>query len=730
MSKKNQIVSLVVASFCLLAFPLFAGEGMWLPHLLKALNEEEMHAMGMKINAEDIYSINHGSLKDAIVHFGGGCTGSIISSKGLLLTNHHCGYSFVQSHSTVDNNILKNGFWAQSFEQELSNPGLTATFIREIVDVTDNVLGDIPDSLTSKERQKMILANIAKTKADIRLEPFEKIVIKPFYKGLQYIAFITVTYKDVRLVGVPPESIGKFGGDTDNWAWPRHTGDFSIFRIYVDKDNHPAEYNIDNVPLKPIHHLPVSLDGAAEGDFTLVFGFPGRTNAYLPSIAVKQIIEDFDPAKIAIREQSLGVMKKYMVQSEALKLKYASRFARIANYWKKWIGEREGLIKTDALNHKRALEKRFLDRIDSVAIWKEKYGMVYRAFNDAYTINRDYQLSREIHYEAFAWNSQLMRFMHSIHRLASFERDPNAFNSYKQKIDDRVKGFYDAFDHDIDREIFAKVIAEYFKYMPQHMVSPKMFAKWNELGQSGEKMAAFFYDHSIIADSSAFLRLWKLPKDSLMSALHSDEGFNIINDHISYFYDYIEPGYNDNKLVIDSLQKIYMEGLMTVFPKKRFFPDANSTLRVSYGKVEGYTPNDSTTYTPFTYLNGVIAKYKPGDYEFDLPPKLLELYKNKDYGQYADRKGRLPVCFLGSNHTTGGNSGSPVIDGWGNLIGLNFDRVWEGTMSDYYYDIRLCRNIMVDTRYVLFLIDKLGDCHRLIQEMDLVQPKTESKVKE
>ncbi len=706
-----------------LGLSLFAGEGMWLPHLLKALNEDEMVSMGMKMSAEDIYSINHGSLKDAIVHFGGGCTGSIISDRGLLLTNHHCGYSYVNAHSTLDNNLLHDGFWANSFDEELANPGLTATFIREIIDVTEDVLGDIPDSLSSKEYQKRIHQKITQTKEHIRLEPYESIIIKPFFKGLQYIAFVTVTYKDVRLVAVPPESIGKFGGDTDNWEWPRHTGDFSIFRIYADKDNHPSEYSEDNVPLTPMYHLPVSLDGAAEGDFTLVFGFPGRTNAYLPSVAVKQIIEDFDPAKIAIREQSLGVMKKYMLQSESLRLKYASRFARIANYWKKWIGEREGLIKTDALNHKRALEKQFMERVDSVSSWKEQYGNIYRKFAEAYLINRDFQISREIHYEAFAWNSQLMRFMHSIHRLASYQKDPKAFHTYKDKIDERVRRFYQSFDHEIDKEIFAKVIEQYFKYMPPHLVSPKFFKKWNELEHSGQRMAEFFYDKSIIGDSSSFMKAWNLPMDSLMQRLQNDEGFRIINDHITYFYDYIEPGYNSNKLIIDSLQKIYMEGLMTVFPNRRLFPDANSTLRVSYGKVEGYSPDDSTKYTPFTYLSGVIAKYKPGDYEFDLPSKLIDLFEKQDYGDYATSDGKMPVCFLGSNHTTGGNSGSPVIDAWGNLIGLNFDRVWQGTMSDYYYDIRICRNIMVDTRYILFLIDKLGDCHRLIEEIDLVRPK-------
>jgi len=697
-----------------------AIEGMWLPHLLKALNEAEMQQMGLKIPAEAIYSVNRGSLKDAIVRFGGGCTGSIISPYGLLLTNHHCGYSFIQSHSTVENNRLKDGFWAQTMKDELPNPGLTATFIRRIVDVTDIVLSGVMPDMDERTKDALIQKNIQRARDNIPLEPHEEVQVKAFFHGLQYLAFVTLTFRDVRLVAAPPESIGKFGGDTDNWVWPRHTGDFSLFRIYADSDNQPTEYNPNNKPYRAPVHLKINTRGIREGDFTMVFGFPGRTHSYLPSIAIRQIIETIDPARIEVRDSSLAVMQKHMRKSEALRLKYASRHARIANYWKKWIGEREGLIRTNAVAKKQAIEKSWSNIVHANPSLHHKYSHILPQFHTLYDSIEEYHLARELYYEVFGWNSELMRFMHSIRRLVQLRQDTAAFRQYQSRLDQRVRAFWKNFDYDIDLEIFKAILPVYLKHMPPELLSPPLRTAYHEEKWKPEEIAELFYRRTIIADSARFMQLWNAGVVPLIDSLQKDLGYRLFEGNRDYFFEVVEPRYRDWKAQIDALQKDYMRALMEVFPDKRYYPDANGTLRLSYGRVESYQSLDSVEYPVFTYIDGVIAKYKPGDYEFDLPQRLIELYHRRDFGPYTDDEGKLPVCFIGSNHTTGGNSGSPALDGNGYLVGLNFDRVWEGTMSDYNYDIRLCRNIMVDIRYILFLIDKFGQCPRLIREMTLI----------
>lgn len=704
----------------------FAGEGMWLPQLLKALNEGEMQQMGMKMTAEDIYSVNQGSLKDAIVHFGGFCTSELISSEGLLLTNHHCGYGQIQSHSSIGKNYLKDGFWAANKEEELANPGLFATFIVSIHDVTEDVLAGVDDKMDQKDRQSIIDKNLAAIKKAKVVKPYEEVKIRPFFNGNQYFLFVTMTYNDVRLVGAPPESIGKFGSDTDNWVWPRHTGDFSLFRIYAGPDNLPAEYNENNIPYTPKHFLPISLDGVSEDDFTLVFGFPGRTNEYLPSYAVEQIVDVLDPAKINIRDAALKIVDKEMRANEAVKIQYASKFARIANYWKKWIGEVQGLKSTGAVAKKKDFEEEFLTTVKTNGEWNKKYGRLLPKFEELYADIEPYAYARDYYNEIFGRNVEILSVMGAMHRLVDYHKngDAGGFEKYRNRLNNRLPGFYKDYRPEIDQQVFAALMKMYFTDMKPEHISKDAQKMLKDANGDFEVLAAKVYGTTDAINEDRILALLKGAPDAIVNRLDNDPLFQFTGSMREVYKEKINTPYKKLNDQIQDLQRNYMKALMEVFPNRRFYPDANSTMRVTYGQVKGYSPSDSVDYDFMTYLSGVMEKYKPGDYEFDVSRKLIELYQQKDYGPYADEKGRMPVCFIGSNHTTGGNSGSPAIDAHGNLIGLNFDRAWEGTMSDINYDPSICRNIMVDIRYVLFVTDKYAGASHLVEEMTLVRPKT------
>ena len=701
---------------------LFAGEGMWLPLLLQAMNEQEMQEMGMKMTAEDIYSVNKGSLKDAIVHFGGFCTSELISAEGLMLTNHHCGYSQIQSHSSLENNYLRDGFWAKTKADELANPGLFANFIVSIEDVTEGVLAGVDEDMDKKKRQAIIEKNMNAIKGKKKVPSYDEVSIKPFFKGNQYFLFVSRKYNDVRLVGAPPESIGKFGSDTDNWVWPRHTGDFSLFRIYAGKDNLPAEYSEDNVPFTPKHFLPVSMDGIKEGDFTLVFGFPGRTNQYLPSDAVEQIVDVLNPAKISIRESALNIIDKYMRADEGTRIKYASKFARIANYWKKWIGESQGIKATDGIGRKHKLEKEFSDRLANDKKAKDKYENILPRFETLYKEIEPYALSRDMFNEIVYRNVELLRNSNYLNNLVSAyeENGEQAYENYKGRLSGFMTDFFKNYDPAIDKEVFTALIEKYVAEVPITSLSDPLIPMLKGGGYLG--LADGLYDNTTFTNQIALEKVFSLPAAEAVEAIKKDPAFKFSKALTTAYHENAELKYNELNGEITDLQRDYMKALMEVFPKKRFFPDANSTMRITYGKVNGYHPKDAVYYTPVTYLDGVIEKYKPGDYEFDVPEKLRELHASKDYGDYAEGD-KMPVCFIGSNHTTGGNSGSPAIDAHGNLIGLNFDRVWEGTMSDINYDPSICRNIMVDIRYVLFIVDKYAGAGHLVEEMKLVHPK-------
>lgn len=709
--------------FIFLSVPLFAQQGgMWIPSLLDGMNETEMKNLGMKMSASDIYDVNNASLKDAIPHFNGGCTSEVISDQGLLLTNHHCGYSQIQSHSTLENDYLADGFWAMSKKEELPNPGVTATFIVRIEDVTTKVMEGITDSMSEADKQKKIEANISAVSQSSPKEAWQENRIRTFYEGNQYMLFVVETYKDIRLVGAPPSSIGKFGSDSDNWIWPRHTGDFSLFRIYADKNNRPAEYSEDNVPYTPKHFLPISLDGVAEDDFTLVFGFPGSTDEYLPAIAIEQVINTLNPARIAIRDKALAVQDKYMRADPQIKIQYASKFASIANYWKKWRGETLGLKKSNAVGIKKQQESALTAEINKKGK-KQEYGQLLPQFETYYTELEPYALAREYFLETALRNVELLRTGYQVYQLTQVyeNRGEQSFEDRRDNMVDRMSGQYKNYSKKVDEEVFEALIAFYAEKVPAQFL-PDSFKNMN-----AESLTKNVYKNSAFVDYDSFKTLMEGDAETVMTKLKSDPGFQVIKEMADAYFEKVAPDYEEFQLKISGLERDYMKALLELSPKDaRIFPNANSTLRVTYGKVAGYSPADAVYYEPVTHLEGVIQKYVPDDYEFDVPQKLIDLYNAKDYGEYAE-DGRMPVNFIGTNHTTGGNSGSPAIDAYGNLVGLNFDRVWEGTMSDYYYDPVLSRNIMVDARYVLFIIDKYAGAKNLIDEMKLVHPKKGKK---
>jgi len=690
--------------------------GMWIPSLLEGLNEKEMMQLGSKLTAKDIYDINNSSLKDAVIHFNGGCTGEIISDKGLILTNHHCGYDAIQTHSTLEHDYLQHGYWAADLAGELPNPGMYVTFIKRIDDITAAILSGVEDKMTNAEKQSLIDKN---TEAVIKVtvkEEWQDIRVRPMYDGNKYYLFVTENFKDIRMVGAPPSSIGKFGSDTDNWMWPRHTGDFSLFRIYADKNNRPAEYNKDNVPYKPLHYLPVSLDGVQENDFTMVFGFPGRTNEYLPAIAIEQLVNQQNPAKIEIRDQALKTADKYMRADPAIKLKYASKYASTANYWKKWIGENQGLKQTNAIGKKKLLEAEFQKKVQN----NPEYRDLLKQFDQYYSEIEQLALAQAYWNEIANRNVELLLVTTRMYQYEkNWSKNPEKFEEDRIKITNYLEDFYKDFEPKVDQEVFYKLMTIYAEKSPkQYQISDPGLANIQNLTDR-------MYAKSRLTNRAGAMELISGTQDEVLKKFNSDEAYIFGKKLAENYYQNILPGYQAIQTNIAGVQKKYMKALMETFPEQRFFPDANSTLRVTYGQVKGYNPKDAVNYEPISYLGGVMEKYIPGDYEFDVPEKLRQLYLAKDFGPYGEN-GKMPVNFIGTNHTTGGNSGSPAIDAQGNLIGLNFDRVWEGTMSDYYYDPAICRNIMVDVRYILFIIDKYAGSTRLIKEMKLVHPKKQN----
>ncbi len=712
----------------LLSFKSFADEGMWLPQLLQAMNEKEMKRMGFKLTAADIYSISKSSLKDAIVSFGGFCTAEVISDQGLLLTNHHCGFDAIQNHSSVENNLIQKGFWAYNKEQELQNAGLFVTFIVRIDDVTKEIMINVTASMNEKERQSQIDKNISELKKNFKKESFEDILIKPFFEGNKYYLFVTKTYKDIRLVGAPPSSVGNFGKDTDNWMWPRHTGDFSVFRIYADKNNNPASFSPDNVPYKPKRALNISLDGMKEGDFTMVFGFPGKTNEYLSAAAVKQVMTVNDPAKIGIRAKALEVLNGFMRKDEKIKIQYAAKYASIENAYKKWQGEVLGLKSKNAVQKKMDYEASFMQRVNTNPEWKEKYGNLVNDLSAAYAEIEPYGFARD-YYNEIVPRIELIGIAADLNSLVTtFEKDPAAYAKKKEDVLTKLEETFKEYDAGVDKKMFESLMELYVTKQQAAYISPLVQQMISNNQQSYTAVADTIYSKTSFISLDKIKNLLNGTPQENVDKIKQDAAWALYSDMSKTFIANVSPKLNEIQANINKLQRNYMQAQLDVFKEKNFYPDANGTLRVTYGNVKGYRPRDAVEYNFYTYMDGIMEKYKPGDYEFDLPQKLIDLYNKKDFGQYGVN-GRQPVCFIASNHTTGGNSGSPALDAYGNLVGLNFDRVWEGTMSDINYDASICRNIMVDIRYVLFIIDKYAEAKNLIAELKLVHPNKKTNKK-
>ncbi|WP_395044142.1 S46 family peptidase [Flavobacterium sp.] len=691
--------------------------GMWIPSLLKGMNETEMKNLGMKISAEEIYSVNKSSMKDAVPQFDGGCTAEVISDKGLILTNHHCGFDAIQTHSTLEHDYLKDGFWAYKMEDELPNKDMDVMFVVKIEDVTTKILEGVAILTSEADKQKKIQENISTLSNSSPKESWQENKIRTFYDGNQYLLFVTETFKDIRFVGAPPSSIGKFGSDTDNWVWPRHTGDFSLFRIYADKNNRPAAYSSENVPYKPKHFFPISIAGLKENDFTMVLGYPGRTQEYLPSFAVDQIVNNLNPAKIEIRDAALKVQDGFMRKDPTIKIQYASKYAGVANYWKKWIGETKGLKKSNAIAIKQKFEKNFQEKVIKAGKQAE-YGNLISDFEKNYSEIKEYALARDYFTEVALRNTEILSNGYRLYQLEQLltSKGEQAFTDRKNNLTNGIEDFYKNYNADVDRNVFEQLINLYATK------SPKQFLPSNLNSIDAKLVTKEVFETSKLTTLNGFKELLNGDSKTVIENINKDKGYQIIKAMADAYSKNVAPKYDELNLKNIGLQRTYMKAILELSPRSaRIFPDANSTLRVTYGKIKGYKPNDAIIYEPFTYLDGIIEKYIPGDYEFDVPQKLIDLYNTKDYGKYAV-KGKMPVCFIATNHTTGGNSGSPALDANGNLIGLNFDRVWEGTMSDIYYSPDICRNIMVDARYVLFIIDKFAGAKNIINELKIIQP--------
>jgi len=710
--KLASLILLFSITLTLVAHP--PKEGMWIPILLEQLNYSEMEAMGLELTPEQIFSAGSNSLKDAIVSFGGFCTGSMISPNGLLLTNHHCGFSEIQNHSSVENDYLKNGFWAASYEEELANPGLTATFIVDIKDVTAQVLDGVGDDMNEAARAMVIATNVKQLEKDLVKDTHYGAVVKSFFGGNHFYVFITETFEDVRLVGAPPSAIGKFGGDTDNWEWPRHNGDFSLFRIYADANNQPAPYSATNQPYKPKHFLPVSMEGVQPGDFTMVFGFPGRTEEYLSSFAVKQITNLSYPIRINLRGKRLEVINRYMASSDTLRIMYADKQSSIANGYKKWQGAIRGLKHLDAIRVKK-------EREDAFSMWaaNTSYATILPSLETAYMAYEPLLIIREFMNEAILASEMVMMGWRLMPLEYASKKEGDGWVVELENIKMRAEAFYPEYYPPIDKEILPQLLEAYHQTVPSQYQSnafKELVAKYK-----GDFMALteHVFKKSMLVNENKMMAFLESYQPKQLKQLKKDPGMQLVHSLLDNYLNEIR--FDLVKIIdeIDSLNRLYMAAQMQWKEGERLYPDANSSMRISYGKVEDYSPRDGVRYQYRTTVAGILEKNRIDNPDYALSEELLAAYREANWGPYADEDGEMPVCFTASNHTTGGNSGSPVLNGKGELIGLNFDRNWEGTMSDIMYDPTRVRNICVDARYILWVVDRYAGAKRLMDEIQL-----------
>ncbi|HJH60905.1 MAG TPA: S46 family peptidase [Bacteroidetes bacterium] len=691
-----------------------ADEGMWLPYSLDNQNLYEMQQLGCQLTAEQIFDLNQPSLKDAIVQFGGGCTGELISPNGLLLTNHHCGLSYVQKHATVEHDYLTDGFWALNMDEELPNEGLSVSFLSYVEDVTTAALEGVTDE---KSRDSILKENIKKIVKERKGDRDVEVEIVPFYSGNQYIMFEYDVYRDVRLVCCPPWGIGKYGADTDNWSWPRHKGDFCIFRVYTDKEGKPAKYSADNIPMKSKYYLPINIKGVKQGDYAMILGYPGSTDRYSTSYTVRNVIEAEGPAIVDCRTTKLNEYRKHMDADQAVFIQYASKQASVSNYWKYYIGQVKQLQRNHVYERRLAQEQKFMDWVDADEGRKAVYGDIFDDVKAKWEIldeiNKPFVYHREAGWnggEAVAFTRRFMK----INRLLNDKADKKQIRSAADNLNASVEAFFKDYNMPLDKDVTTALLNLFYNDIKTY--TPSMI---KEIGDENNgdftEWVNDAFDKSIFVDK-AKMEKWlanpkKLDKDPLYAM-----SMNIIDSYNGLVEKYLEAGTIGNKA-----ERLYIKGLMEMDKERHFYPDANFTMRLTYGTVEPYKSADAVYYNYYTTMDGVMAKYVPGNWEFDIPQDVRDLYEKRDYGRYADENGDLIVNFITTNDITGGNSGSPVINGNGELIGLAFDGNWESMSGDLSFEKSVQRTICMDARYLLWCIEKVGKAQNIIDELTVIE---------
>ena len=707
---------LLVTTLLLSVMMAKADEGMWLPYSLNGQNLAEMQALGCKLTPEQIFSFNQPSIKDAIVQFGGGCTGEIISSEGLLLTNHHCGLSYVQKHSSVEHDYLTDGFWANDKSQELPNPGLSVLFLNKVEDVTETVLEGVTNETTEAERAGIIVENTKKLTDERKGDRNVRVEVVSFYSGNQYILFEYDEYKDVRLVCCPPWGIGKFGADTDNWTWPRHKGDFNIFRVYTAPDGSPAAYSPDNIPMKSKWYLPINLDGVKPGDYAMILGYPGSTDRYSTSYTVKNVIEEEGPAIIDCRTTKLNNYRKHMDADQEVFIMYASKQASVSNYWKYYIGQVKQLKRNHVYEKRLAQEEDFRNWINADPQRKAEYGNIFEGIQQKWQILDEIEKSFVYHREA-GWNGGeaiafSRRFMR-INQMFEDKADKTDIKAAAEKIQASVDAFFKDYDMALDQDVTAALLGLFYKNIPSDLMPSEVLRIGQDNNGDFANWVAKAFEKSVFTDKARLEKWIQKPKSLAKDPLFT-LSMNIIDSYQVLYARYVEAQNLGN-----AGERLYMKGLMEMQSDRNFYPDANFTMRLTYGTVEPYKAADAVNYNYYTTMDGVMAKYVPGNWEFDIPQDVRDLVANKDYGRYANEKGELVVNFITTNDITGGNSGSPVLDGEGNLIGLAFDGNWEAMSGDLSFEQKVQRTICMDARYLLWCIEKVGKCDNIIKELEI-----------
>ncbi|MEM7162976.1 MAG: S46 family peptidase [Bacteroidota bacterium] len=716
--------------FSLLVVALFAinstaNEGMWMLQTLKKLNEAQMQKLGFKLTAEDIYSINQSSIKDAIVRLNGGmCTSEIISDQALVLTNHHCAYGAIQTLSSEENNYLRDGFWAMAQSEELPIPDMYVSFLQRIEDVTERVLENVNDDMSEEDRSAAMAAAFKEIEAEASEGGKYETQVKTFFEGNEFYLMVYENYEDVRLVGAPDESIGKFGGDTDNWMWPRHTGDFSLLRIYTAPDGSPAPYSADNVPMKPKHHLPVATDGVKEGDFTMIMGFPGSTDRYLSSYGVQQALDIEQPARVELRGEKLRLMKEEMDKSDKVDLQYASKYASISNYWKYFIGQQAGLKKLKVYDKKKAIENDFSNWVNADASRQKKYGETLTLLEEGYKELSQFKLP-ETYFTEAAVGSEAMLFAFRANRMmgaAIEEPSGEKWEATKAGVMAFAADHWKDYDIKTDKKVTARMMEMYNNDISSEF-HPEAFAKAKG---DWKKWVDKNYAKSIFTSEAKFNAFMKAPSKKV---LDKDPLASMFTEFLGIYRGKIGGGAGAAYSKIDKGYRLLVAGLREMNPEKMYYPNANSTMRLTYGQVKEYIPADGKLFQNVTTTDGIVQKEDPNDPEFIVPSKLIDLIEKKDFGRWADENGEMIVCFISNNDITGGNSGSPVINGYGEIIGLAFDGNWEAMSGDIAFEPELQRTISVDIRYVMFVIDKYAGAKNLIEEMTFASRKDTKQAK-